>query len=208
MDEDPKEMVRHGYDIVSYAYRADVEDRHCAAYHAWLDEMLPQLEPGAAILELGCGCGLPVARRLAGTYAYTGVDLSAVQIERARRLVPLGLFRCADMTGLDFAPDSFGAVLAFYSIIHVPVAEQPGLLEDIAAWLRPAGLLMATLGETAWTGTEENWLDAGASMFWSHADKTAYLAWLEQAGLRVLWTRFIPEGDGGHLLVLAQKPAS
>jgi SAM-dependent methyltransferase len=206
-EENPKEIVRQGYDAISYAYRGDAEDPHCQAYHAWLDELLPRLSPGDAILELGCGCGVPVARRLAATYAYTGVDLSTVQIERARQLAPQAALLCADMTSLSFAPGAFGAVLAFYSIIHVPVVEQPGLLDDIAGWLRPGGLFMATLGETAWTGTEENWLDAGASMYWSHTGKETYLAWLAQSGLRVLWTRFIPEGGGGHVLVLAQKAA-
>ena len=43
-------------------------------------------------------------------------------------------------------------------------------------------------------------------MYWSHADRATYVAWLEQTGFEVLWTRFIPEGTGGHTLVLAHTP--
>lgn len=202
---DPKDIVRKGYDRISYAYRSGEDDPACADYHAWLDELEPLLPGGgeAAILELGCGCGIPVARRLAEKYAYTGVDLSPVQVERARLAAPRGAFRCADMTGLAFPPASFDAILALYSLIHVPVEEQPGLLGKIAGWLKPGGWLLATTGWQAWTGQEEDWL--GAPMYWSHAGKHTYLAWLAEAGLRVEWTRFIPEGQGGHVLMLAQK---
>lgn len=202
---DPKEIVRRGYDTVSHAYRGDEEDASCAPYHAWLDEVLPLERRGARVLDLGCGNGVPVARRLAREYAVTGVDLSPVQIERARRNVPGADFRCQDMTGLEFPAGYFDLILAFYSIIHVPLAEQPGLLRKIAAWLRPGGRFLATLGAGEWTGTEENWLGAGGTMYWSHTGADTYLRWLAEAGLQPRWTRFIPEGDGGHTLVLAEK---
>jgi hypothetical protein len=42
-------------------------------------------------------------------------------------------------------------------------------------------------------------------MNWSHADRETYLAWVRDRGFEVLWTRFIPEGDSGHTLLLAKK---
>ena len=207
-DLDPKEIVRRGYDAISYVYRADEEDASSQQYHGWLDELLPLIPAGAErqpILDLGCGCGIPVARRLAQAYRVTGVDLSPVQIERAQKLVPAAQFICQDMTTLTFAPQSFAVVVSFYAIIHVPLAEQPALLQKIAAWLAPGGLFMATLGSGDWTGTEDNWLDGGATMYWSHTGEANYRAWLESAGFKIRWTRFIPEGAGGHTLFLAEK---
>jgi hypothetical protein len=64
---------------------------------------------------------------------------------------------------------------------------------------------MATVGRRAWTGIEENWLGAGAPMAWSHAGEGTFLRWLAEAGFSVLWTRFIPEGTSGHVLLLAQR---
>jgi hypothetical protein len=112
------------------------------------------------------------------------------------------------MTALDFPVQTFAAIASFYAIIHVPLAEQRALFANIYRWLEPGGYLMATLGAGAWTGTEENWLDvAGADMYWSHADTTTYQEWLVEQGFVICWTRFIPEGDGGHSLFLAQRPA-
>jgi hypothetical protein len=44
----------------------------------------------------------------------------------------------------------------------------------------------------------------GADMFWDHADTDTYLRWLTAAQLRPIWARYVPEGDSGHSLVLAQ----
>ncbi len=133
----------------------------------------------------------------------TGVDISAVQIERAKELVPHASFVCADMTELEFLPASFEAIVSFYAIIHVPLAQQLELFERIAGWLVPGGHLLVTLGHQAWTGTEDNW--KGAKMYWSHADRETYTLWLEQFGLSILTEEFIPEGDGGHALFMARK---
>ena len=89
---DPKSIVRRGYDLVSLAYRAD--DAEDGTYREWLELLEDRIEPGASILDLGCGCGVPVARRLAPRYRVTGVDLSPVQIARARELVPGAMFCC------------------------------------------------------------------------------------------------------------------
>lgn len=199
---DPKLIVRRGYDTVSFRYRTDNGEGLTSDYAAWLDELLPRLTYASQVLDLGCGCGVPVAQLLAERATVTGVDLSPVQVERARALVPNGRFLCADMTSLDFPADSFAAVVAFYAIIHVPLVEQPGLLRSIRRWLRPGGYFMATLGHTAWTGTDDDWL--GAPMYWSHADADTYLRWLTDIGFDIEWTRFIAEGDGGHTLLLAR----
>jgi len=55
-----------------------------------------------------------------------------VQIERARALVPEARFVCADMTTIEFEPGSFDAVVAFYSVFNVPLADQPALIGRVA----------------------------------------------------------------------------
>lgn len=201
-----KNTVRDGYDAVSYAYRGDTEDEGCVEYHQWLDELIPLLSPGARVLELGCGCGIPVAKRLSSAYQVTGVDISPVQIRRARELVPQGRFLLADMADLEFPLAHFGAIVSFYALIHVPLEEQPELFRKMGRWLTPGGYLMVTVGDTEWTGTETDWLGVqGATMYWSHADAATYQSWLHETGFSIHWTRFIPEGNGGHTLILAQK---
>lgn len=162
------------------------------------------LHDGDQVLDLGCGCGVPATAILAERYAVTGVDISPVQIARAQQLVPRARFQCTDMATLEFPPQSFAAIVSFYAMIHLPLDEQPGIFKNIHLWLKPGGYLLATVGSGAWTGTEGDWL--GAPMYWSHADGATYLTWLEETGFEVRWMRFVPEGRGGHTLVLAKTP--
>jgi 2-polyprenyl-3-methyl-5-hydroxy-6-metoxy-1,4-benzoquinol methylase len=202
---DETELVRRGYDALSYRYRAD--DAGEGQYGPLLQELQRRLPPAADVLDLGCGCGVPVARTLAAAgHRVTGVDVSEVQIDRARALVPMGTFIRADATAVEFADLSFNAIVCVYALIHMPLTAQPGLLARMAGWLRPGGWLLATTGHDAWTGGEENWLGGQVPMWWSHADAASYRSWIEDAGLRVVQERFVPEGDGGHALFWAQRP--
>jgi len=203
---DSKEIVRQGYDKISFAYQADKPDPE-SYQHSWTMELSALLEPGSSVLELGCGCGVPVAQLLSSQqFHVTGVDISPVQIERAKTLVPDAAFMCADMCRVEFDAESFDALVCLYAIIHVPVSEHPRLIANMFKWLKPRGYLLLTVGYEAYTGTEKNWLGVeGGDMYWSHADRTTYLDWLETAGFQVVWDRFIPEGDSGHTQMLARK---
>lgn len=61
--EDPKQLVRRGYDALSYRHRAD--DADDGNYGPWLAALCARTPAAAAVLDLGCGNGLPVARYLA-----------------------------------------------------------------------------------------------------------------------------------------------
>lgn len=202
-----RDLVRRGYDAISAAYRGD--DGQAASssaedvgrYAGWVTELAGLLRPGALVVDLGCGAGLPATRELADRgLRVLGVDFSEVQLRRARRLVPGARLVRADMTALRLRPASVDAVVSFYALIHVPLADQRALLPRIRDWLRPGGYLLAIVGATRWTGTE-NYL--GAEMFWDHGDTGTYRRWLREARLTPVWDRYVPEGVGGHSLILA-----
>ncbi len=203
-----RDLVRDGYDAISFAYRDDegrpnsTTDEHTDQYRAWVDELALMVEPGSRVLDLGCGAGLPTTKELVTRgFSAVGLDISPVQIERAQRLVPGAEFICADMATWDTEPSSFDAVVAFYSLIHVPVRDQRALLPRIRRWLRPDGVLLAVVGHRNWMGIEDY---LGAQMFWDHADVATYLQWFQDVRLMPVWNRYIPEGASGHVLVLAR----
>jgi SAM-dependent methyltransferase len=179
MTADPKRLVASGYDGIT--------ERYLARYGAstvrdhWLAELLKRLPAQGRVLDLGCGAGVPVASALAAAgHAVVGIDGSAAQISLARDNVPAAEFIEADMTEVDFPAQSFDAVAAFYSITHVPRAEHDALLRRIGGWLKPGGLLVASLGADALSDWRGEWL--GAEMFFSHYDAEANLALLRGAG--------------------------
>jgi SAM-dependent methyltransferase len=203
-----RELVRMGYDAISMAYRDDrgranpSSSEDTAVYERWIDELAALLPDPAHVLDLGCGAGVPASRILVERgFDVTGLDISTVQIERARLLVPRASFVQADMATWDCDPGSFQAIVSLYALIHVPLEDQRTLLPKMANWLSPGGYLLAIVGHGRFTGIEDY---MGAPMFWDHADTPTYLEWLHGAGFDVLWHRVIPEGKSNHTLVLAR----
>ncbi len=204
LKKDPVDVVRGGYEALSRRYRADNDEP--TEYATWITDLLAELRPGSRVLDVGCGCGVPVARALAAAgHQITGVDLSPVQVERAIGLVPGARFLCADVTTLSLPHESFDAIVALYSIIHIPLSAQPDVLAAMAEWLVDDGLLLLTAGASAWTGSEAGWLGGDADMWWSHADAATYRGWLADSCLGVISEDFVPEGTSGHSLFWARR---
>ncbi|ULR55657.1 class I SAM-dependent methyltransferase [Streptomyces deccanensis] len=203
--EDPKDLVRRGYDALSLRYDETYESD--TKYRSWIAGLNARLGKGSRVLDLGCGSGAPVVRDLvAAGHHVTGVDISEVQIRRAQKLVPHADFIRADATSVAFPGGSFDAVVSLYALIHIPQDEQRALLERIATWLRPGGWFLCSTGQYEWTGVDENWLDSGVAMWWSHADADTNRVWITRAGLTVEQEEFAPEGNGGHALFWARRP--
>ena len=162
------------------------------------------------MLELGCGGDNPATRLLVERYEYTGVDLSSVQLERARRAFPHGSFVHGDATRVEFPAGSFDGIASFFMFGHIPRSEQAPLLRSMCSWLTPAGVLVTTLGTAGEKDqVADDWL--GAPMFFASHSEEENLALLEQAGFAVEEARVVPYDEPGHGLVrfmwvLARRP--
>ena len=210
MNDPHRALVERGYDRVAERYLATKDPQDPPVLSA-LEEVARELPPGAALLDLGCGAGVPATLWLAERgFDVTGVDLSERQLDLARGLVPGAAFLKADMTELDFGPGTFDAVVAFHSIIHVPREEHPALLQNIQRWLRPGGLFLATLTLTDFEGEDGDWEGWGVPMRWSHYGADTNVAMLRRSDFDVVYA--VPRAGGGTgkaeetwLWVLARK---
>lgn len=195
-----RKLVQRGYDALGRSYVA-IRDQFKS--DKYLRRLARHLRPGAAVLDVGCGAGIPVARFLADQgFRVTGIDLSAKQIELAGKNVPTATFRQMDMTELDFPSASFDAVVSFYAIFHVPRREHRALLRKLVSVLRPGGYVLLTMGVTEWEGTADF---HGVDMFWSHYGREKNLSLLGEAGFQILSEPIDRSGGERHLVVLAKK---
>ncbi|GAP82874.2 putative methyltransferase protein [Rosellinia necatrix] len=188
---------------------------------------------GLAFLELGCGCGQPVSARLLSHGGGRGVarlvanDLSSTQLALARaNLIPtpdddeegegegdgvarrLELVRGDMMGALAFADASFDLAVAFYSIVHLPRAEQEVLFGRLARWLRPGGYLVANFAEAEFeSAVVDRWLgDDGGWMYWSAWGGEKTVEKLGQAGFEVVSADTVEdEGDATFVWVIARR---
>jgi tocopherol O-methyltransferase len=105
-----------------------------------------QIPAGAKVLDVGCGIGGP-ALYLAGALGCTveGVTLSASQAQRAtEKAQEAGVgertrFRQQDAMSNDFADNSFDAVWALESLMHIP--DRVAFFAEMFRVLRPGGIL-------------------------------------------------------------------
>jgi SAM-dependent methyltransferase len=207
---DPKRVVAAGYDEMAERYLAWSDLRPSAArlrYLALADALIPA---GADVLDLGCGAGIPMTATLAVGRTVTGVDISAAQIALARANVPSATFLEADLTTLDFPSGRFDAVVAFYSLTHVPRAEHAALFGRIRSWLRPGGVFVASLGvEDSPDEVEADWL--GVDMFFSHFSARVNRRLVAEAGFEIERADVVTEPEDRHdarfLWVVARAPA-
>jgi cyclopropane fatty-acyl-phospholipid synthase-like methyltransferase len=194
MSSDPKQIVAAGYDEIAETYLAWSALAPSPQRMQQLHRLLELLPPGTDVLELGCGAGIPVTQALAERGNVIGIDISTEQLMLAERHVPDAQLIHADMVALDFDAETFDAVVAFYALTHVPRDEHAGLLERIAGWLRPGGLLFATLGaHDSPDMVQPDWL--GTSMFFSHYDAETNCDMVRRAGFELLDATLVVEEE-------------
>lgn len=185
-----KALIEQGYDTVAPAYLAWSGPRPTTTRTDYLNKLFALLSPGAKILELGCGAGVPATQVIIEKgFDVTGVDISAAQIELARQHVPQATLIHDDMMSLEFEPGSFDAVIAFYSIFHLPKEEQGLMVERIISWLKGGGYLLFNLHSEEGDILRDDWM--GVKMF--------------SSGLGVDGTRQMLKKDGKGLKIIEDK---
>jgi SAM-dependent methyltransferase len=94
---------------------------------------------GLAVADVGCGPGRVTAHlRDLGVRAF-GTDLSPAMVAVARRTYPGLRFEVGSMTSLDVADGVLGGVVAWYSTVHTPPGELPGVFAEFRRVLAPGG---------------------------------------------------------------------
>ena len=195
---DPRKIVAEGYDGITLEYLELVKSMGSTVREKYLDTLINLLPTGATVLELGCGAGIPMTRRLVDeSLKVTGVDISREQLALAKKNVPEATLFLGDMTELDFDENSFDAIIAFYSITHVPRVEHADLISLIYRILKPGGIFAGNLGRSNLPDTfEADWL--GKPMFFSHYDADTSEEMICKTGFEILVADDEPEMEYDH----------
>jgi len=108
----------------------------CGPANRHLDPFLDHLDPGARVLELGCGAGQDAAHIAARGFVVDPTDATPAMVKLAReRSVPARRMRFDELD----ADGAYDAVWAHACLIHVARADFPAVLARIHHALRPGG---------------------------------------------------------------------
>jgi cyclopropane fatty-acyl-phospholipid synthase-like methyltransferase len=208
MSRDLGEVVQAGYDQAVDQYERLEQAHDQWPRSRWLTDLERRLDPGSAVLDLGCATGVPVAARLAQSCRVSGVDISPVQIEQASTNVPEGDFICADLQAVTFPDGHFDAVVSLYTFDHVPRDHYAEQLNRIYGWLRPGGFLLLSIEDRDEPGTVAPWL--GVDMHFSMFDADATRRLVLEAGFTIERTAVEDQIEGQveipYTWILARRP--
>lgn len=202
--------VRAGYDAVATTYAARFGDELAGKPidRALLDLLAAQTD--GPVADIGCGPG-HVTRYLHDRGAHAlGLDLSPRMIEVAGRAHPGIHFQVADMRSLPAPDETWGGIVAFYSIIHVPLADLPAVFAEFHRTLRPGGLALLSFHLGSELRHVDEFLDQPVSLDFQFYERAAVEGLLTAAGFVVdayLERRPYPhEVETTRAYLLARRP--
>ena len=168
----------------------------------WLDRFCALLPAGAAILDIGCGSGLPMAGELIRRgFDVTGVDGAPAMVALFQRNLPGVEAHLLDMRQLALRR-CFSGLLAWDSFFHLPPGDQRSMFSRLQAHAVPGAALMFTSGDTEGEAIGKLGSDP---LYHGSLDPGEYRSLLDAAGFSVV-AHVVKDPACGHRTIwLAQQ---
>lgn len=177
-----------GWDAVAERFMALRSPAGAALVRSWARGHLPA---GGAILDLGCGSGVPIARGLADDgFLLWGIDASPTLLSAFRRHLPGRPAACEAAQDSRVFGRHFDGILAIGLVFLLDAAQQRRLLARVATALEPGGHLLFTAPRAACA-----WRDTLTGRVSRSLGAEAYEALLAGVGLRAVGWQV---DDGGN----------
>ena len=209
---DTKVRTAYGTVAASYADRFD-DELAGLPFESWLLRRVAELADGAPVIEVGTGPGHVAAFLAQAGADATGLDLSPEMVEQARLRHPGVPYEVGDLRRLmrPANSDGWGAVLAWYSLIHLAGSELPDAIAALVRPLRSGGWLVLALHAGAEVLTATEWFGHDIDLDFVLHEPADVLTLVDQAGLRdAEWylrgSIAAREETTQRLYVLARKP--
>jgi SAM-dependent methyltransferase len=180
-----------------------VADRRDAGWDesAWLERFIALLPQDATILDIGCGCGEPIAGYFINrNFSVEGVDASQALISQCRERFPSQRWHVADMRDLALGR-TFQGLLAWDSFFHLPHDDQRRMFPIFRTHAASGAALMFTSGTSHGVAIGSY---HGEPLYHASLAPEEYRALLEANGFRVE-AHVVEDPDcGRHTIWLAQ----
>lgn len=160
-------------------------------------EWAAELAPGAAILDLGCGDGFPLAVALAEAgFDVHGSDASPNMIAKFRERLPAAKVECCAAEESRFFERTFDGIMSWGLMFLLTPETQRALIARVSRALNPGGRFLFTAPRAAC-----EWRDVGTERLSAGLGRGEYERVLRDSGL-VLVGDAVDEGGNYYYLAL------
>src|SRR4051794_7104917 len=112
----------HEYDLIADWY---AQDRSHSIGLPEVQAVAQMLPPGASVLDVGCGSGIPLTRFLVESgFDVLAIDSSPAMVEKFRTNLPDTPVVCEQIQRCDLAGRTFDAAISWGVMFHLTPAEQ------------------------------------------------------------------------------------
>jgi SAM-dependent methyltransferase len=129
-----------------------------------LDDLGRRCRRGGTVLDVGCGPGHTARYLRERGVAVEGLDLSQEMATLAMRRTPGLRVHVGDLSALGVPAQCVAAIVAFYSLIHVPRPAVPDALRELRRVLEPRGALLLAVHAGFGTARADDWFGQGVSV--------------------------------------------
>ena len=178
--------VRATYGAVAGAYADTLTtELDVLPFERWLLDRVAAAAPPRPVVDAGCGPGHVTAYLAAAGAAVRGLDLTPEMVEQARERFPGVRFEVGDLTHLirPESADGWGAVLGWYSLIHLAGSEFATAVTALARPLAPGGVLVLGLHAGPDVRRITSWFDHDVELDFVHHQPGEVVAAMTAAGL-------------------------
>ncbi len=187
----------NGYEAIADSF---ISTRNRSIGASVVAEWSHDLPPGAEILDLGCGAGVPISQILIDRgFSLHGIDASPSLLAAFRSRFPDVPVECASVERSAFFGKTFNAVVAWGLFFLLDEATQLRLIAKISKALRPNGRLLFTA-----PSRRCSWPDALTGRTSVSLGLDAYRQALERENMSLLGTM---TDEGGNFYYSAAKRA-
>ena len=147
----------HEYDLIADWY---ARDRTHLTGLPEVQSLARSLPPGASVLDVGCGNGIPLTRFLVEAgFDVLGVDSSSKMLEKFRVNLPGTPAICEQIQSCNLNDRRFDAAISWGVMFHLTHAEQRHVFAKMAEVIKPRGLFLFTAADVEADGYIEGTMD-------------------------------------------------